>query len=183
MTPFHPIPAALSPEECHALVTLCAAAPKKDAGLVRGTTAHQIRRAELVWLDDLPHAAWVMERMLRLVADANRESFGFDLTDFAESAQVARYGAERSGHFDWHSDIGAGALAARRKLTVVVQLSEPSDYDGGSLELRPHSSIRTVPRDRGSAVVFPSFVLHRVTPVTRGTRWSLTLWSHGPAFR
>jgi PKHD-type hydroxylase len=124
-----------------------------------------------------------MDRMMRVVAQANRESFGFDLDEFAESPQVARYGAEREGHFDWHSDIGAGALAQKRKLTVVVQLSDHGDYDGGVLEVWPDSHVRSAPRERGTAVIFPSFCLHRVTPVTRGTRWSLTLWSHGPAFR
>lgn len=183
MTPLHILPQALSPAECDTLVALCAEAPKKDAGLVRGATSHQIRRADLVWLDDLPQAAWVMDRMIRLVGQANREAFGFDLDEFAESPQVARYGAERQGHFDWHSDIGAGALAQKRKLTIVVQLSDPADYDGGTLELRPDSTVRQAPRDRGTAVIFPSFVLHRVTPVSLGTRWSLTLWSHGPAFR
>ena len=183
MTPCHLIPAALTFAECDALTALCAAAPKKDAGLVRATTAHQIRRADLVWLDDLPQASWVIDRMIRLVGQANREDFGFDLTEFAESPQVARYTAERAGHFDWHTDIGSGALAAKRKLTVVVQLSDPADYDGGTLELRPDSTVVQAPCDRGTAIVFPSFVLHRVTPVNTGTRWSLTLWSHGPAFR
>jgi PKHD-type hydroxylase len=183
MTPFHLIPQALSAAECESLIALCKAAPMKDAGLVRQTTAHQIRRAELSWLDDLPEASWVMDRMMRLVAQANREAFGFDLTEFAESPQVARYGAEREGHFDWHSDIGTGTLAAKRKLTIVVQLSEPQDYENGTLELQPDSNIRHAPRYQGTAILFPSFVLHRVTPVTKGTRWSLTLWSHGPAFR
>ena len=182
MNRFHTIAAALSASECDRLVALCAAAPLKDAGLVRATN-HQIRRADLVWLDDLPGAAWVIDRMIGVVAEANRESFGFDLTDFAESPQVARYTAEREGHFDWHTDIGAGVLAAKRKLTVVVQLSDPAAYDGGGLELRPDSNVHAAARDQGTAMIFPSFVLHRVTPVTQGTRWSLTLWSHGPAFR
>ena len=183
MTPFYVIPQALSAAECDGLIALCQAAPMKDAGLVRQTTAHQIRRAELSWLDDIPDASWVMERMMRLVAQANREAFGFDLSEFAESPQVARYGAEREGHFDWHADIGAGALAAKRKLTIVVQLSAPEDYENGALEVWPDSTIRQAPRERGTAILFPSFALHRVTPVTCGTRWSLTLWSHGPAFR
>ena len=183
MTPFHLIPLALSQSECDTLIALCQSAPMTDAGLVRATTAHRIRRAELSWLDDLPEAAWVMDRMMRVVAETNREAFNFDLTEFAESPQVARYGAEREAHFDWHSDIGSGALAVKRKLTIVVQLSDPLDYDNGNLELRPDANIHPTPRDRGTAIVFPSFVLHRVTPVTKGTRWSLTLWSHGPAFR
>ncbi|HCZ00021.1 MAG: oxidoreductase [Rhodobacterales bacterium RIFCSPHIGHO2_02_FULL_62_130] len=177
------LPEALTPDQCDALLALVQAHQMKDAGLVRGATAHQIRRAEIAWLDDIPQAAWVMERMMSLTARANRETFGFDLTDFGESPQVARYGAEREGHFDWHSDIGAGTWAAKRKLTIVVQLSDPADYTGGTLELRPDSNVAEAPRARGTAIVFPSFVLHRVTPVTTGTRWSLTLWSHGPSFR
>jgi PKHD-type hydroxylase len=177
------LPEALTPDQCDALLALVQAHQMKDAGLVRGATAHQIRRAEIAWLDDIPQASWVMERMMSLTARANRETFGFDLTDFGESPQVARYGAEREGHFDWHSDIGAGTWAAKRKLTIVVQLSDPADYTGGTLELRPDSNVAEAPRTRGTAIVFPSFVLHRVTPVTTGTRWSLTLWSHGPAFR
>lgn len=183
MTPFHTLPDALGAEDCAGLVALARTAQMRDAGLVGGETRHGIRRADIAWLDDLPEAAPVMDRLAGLVARANREAFGFDLTDLAESAQVARYGAERSGHFDWHSDIGAGALAARRKLTIVVQLSNPADYAGGVLELRPDSNIHAAAVKRGTATVFPSFVLHRVTPVSAGERWSLTLWAHGPAFR
>jgi PKHD-type hydroxylase len=183
MRALHLVPDAFSAPDCDQLCALARAAPQADAGLVGGQTAHSIRRADLVWLADHPAADWVMDRMVRIVAEANRESFGFDLQDFAESAQIARYGAERQGHFDWHSDIGAGALAAKRKLTIVVQLSDPAEYEGGQLELRPDSSITTAPRQKGMAMVFPSFVLHRVTPVTAGERLSLTLWSHGPAFR
>ncbi|WP_435259735.1 2OG-Fe(II) oxygenase [Thioclava sp. FR2] len=178
----HFAPDAFSPDECDQITALARDATR-DAGLVGGQTAHSIRRADICWLDDVPGADWVLDRMMRIVAEANRESFGYDLTDFGESPQVARYGAEREGHFDWHSDIGAGAWAAKRKLTIVVQLSDPTDYDGGALELRPNSNITSAPRQRGLATIFPSFVLHRVTPVTAGERWSLTLWSHGPAFR
>ncbi|MEO5613299.1 MAG: 2OG-Fe(II) oxygenase [Cypionkella sp.] len=174
---------ALSPDECDRLISLIAAHHLKDAGLVRGTTAHNIRRAEIAWLDDIPEASWVLERMISLTAQANREAFQFDLSDFGESPQVARYTAEREGHFDWHSDIGAGNWAAKRKLTIVVQLSDPTSYEGGTLELRPDSNITQAPRTRGTATIFPSFTLHRVTPLIAGTRWSLTLWAHGPAFR
>lgn len=187
MPSFLTLPEALSRAECDRLIGLVQASDLRDAKVVGGVEgaaeAPQIRRAEVAWLDDIPGAAWVMDRMIRLVADANRASFNFDLTEFGESPQVARYGAERAGHFDWHSDIGAGAWAAKRKLTVVVQLSDPAAYEGGRLELWPDSSISAAPRACGQAAIFPSHVLHRVTPVTRGTRWSLTLWAHGPAFR
>jgi PKHD-type hydroxylase len=179
----HQIPEVLSPDECSSLTNLASSAPLREGGLVGGVSDERIRRAGLVWVDDLADAGWVMDRMVGTVAKANRETFGFDLTDFAESAQIARYGSDRQGHFDWHSDIGAGEFAARRKLTVVVQLSSGGDYTGGDLELRPDSGIQSASREIGCATLFPSFVLHRVTPVTAGVRWSLTLWAHGPAFR
>lgn len=183
MTPFHLIPDALSPDDCDRLLAAVRTAPARDGGLVGGRSDPGMRRADLVWVDDLPGFDWVMDRMTALVAEGNRQAFGFDLTDFGESAQVARYGAEREGHFAWHSDIGRGPLAARRKLTVVVQLSDPAAYDGGALELWPAAQVEQAPRQRGLATVFPSFILHRVTPVTAGERFSLTLWAHGPAFR
>jgi PKHD-type hydroxylase len=181
VTPFHTIAGALTAQECRAAVDL-AQAHGLRAGRLVGQVASDLRRAELAWVDDLADGAWIMDRMVRVVGDANRV-FGFALDDFAESAQIARYGAEGAGHFDWHSDIGAGALAARRKLTIVVQLSDPADYAGGQLQLQPDSNLRVAETAQGTATIFPSFVLHRVTPVTVGVRWSLTLWAHGPAFR
>lgn len=183
MTPFYRLQDALSPDDCDRAQAMATAGDMRDAGLVRQAKDHDIRRADIAWLDDLPAGAWLMEQLIGTVAEANRSSFGFDISEFSESAQIARYSAERQGHFDWHSDIGAGALAATRKLTIVVQLSDPDAYEGGVLELRADSNVHQAPRLQGMATVFPSFVLHRVTPVTAGTRWSLTLWAHGPAFR
>ena len=183
MTQIHRQPAALSAKDCARLITLVQAHQMKDAGLVGGTSAPQIRRAKLAWLDDIPDAAWVLKAMIACVAAANRDTFNFDLTDFGESPQVARYTAAGADHFDWHADIGAGVWAAKRKLTIVVQLSDPAEYEGGTLQLRPDSNVIDAATPRGTATIFPSFVLHRVTPVTMGTRWSLTLWAHGPAFR
>ena len=183
MSPFHVMPGAMSPTECADLTNLCTSAPMRDAALVGATTAHQVRRADILWLDDLPGAAWVMDRMIGIIVVANREGYGFDLTDFGESAQVARYDAARAAHFDWHADIGGGMWAMRRKLTVVVQLSDPDAYQGGALNIWSGHTPQTAPREIGTAIVFPSFHLHRVQPVTTGLRWSLTLWAHGPTFR
>lgn len=179
---FHTVTGAFSPAECARITEAADAAQSADARLVRGGRDHNLRRADLVWIDDLPDMTWVTDRLIDVVRDANR-AFGFDLDAMQESPQVARYGADREGHFGWHSDIGDGALAARRKLTVVVQLSEPEHYDGGALELMPSANVVAAPVARGSAVAFPSYVLHRVAPVSRGVRHSLTIWAHGPAFR
>lgn len=182
MLSVHTIPEGFSAGECALLRAMAAAMPAADAGLVRQNRDHNLRRADLVWVDDIPGAEWVMDRIIDLVRSANR-AFGFDITAFHESPQIAHYAAVRDGHFDWHADIGDGPFARQRKLTMVAQLSEPDDYDGGQLELMPSAQVIAAARPCGAVTIFPSYVLHRVTPVTRGDRLSLTVWAHGPAFR
>ncbi|WP_343503180.1 2OG-Fe(II) oxygenase [Alloyangia pacifica] len=183
MITVHSIPEAFSETDCARLIEIARTAEASDARLVGQQRAHNLRRADLVWLDDVAGAEWVMDRIIELVRDANRSAYDFALDAFDESAQIARYGAEREGHFDWHSDIGEGRLAARRKLTMVVQLSDEGDYEGGALEVMPSNHIVTAGKERGTATLFPSYMLHRVTPVSSGERHSLTIWAHGPAFR
>lgn len=76
-------------------------------------------------------------RIIDLVADVNRNVFDFSLTEFAEDAQIACYAGDLRGHYDWHSDVGASEVARRRKLTMVIQLSDPDQYEGGQLQLNP----------------------------------------------
>ena len=183
MLQVHGVEAAFSAEECDAILVLARESETSDARLVGRASDHNLRRAELVWLDEVEGSDWIMTRIIDLMRVANREIYGFDLSDFAESPQVARYGAEREGHFAWHADIGDGPLAARRKLTLVTQLSEPGAYQGGTLEVWMNSNLATAPLEPGTAVLFPSFALHRVTPVTEGERFSFTVWAHGAPFR
>jgi len=183
MITIHSVLGAFSFAECDAIVAISRASEAKDAKLVGQNKDHDIRRADLVWLDEVEGAGWVMDRIIEVVREANRGVYDFALTEFAESPQVARYGGERKGHFDWHSDIGEGVIARQRKLTMVAQLSDPGDYEGGALEVWPPTAVITAPRDRGTLTFFPSYLLHRVTPVVAGERFSLTQWAHGPAFR
>ena len=126
---------------------------------------------------------WVFQRLLETFAEANRQHFRFDIEEFAERIQLAWYGADDGGFFDWHVDLGNSPTASRRKLTMVVQLSAPASYEGGHLETNADGVIRRASRLVGSAILMPSFVLHRVEPVRYGERYSLTLWSHDPIFR
>lgn len=183
MITVHHVPQAFSAADCARITEIAAGATASDARLVGQNKDHNLRRADLVWLDDVPGTDWVMDRIIDVVRDANRAVYQFDIEGFDESAQVARYGAEREGHFDWHSDVGDGRLAARRKLTMVVQLSRPDSYEGGTLQVQPSAHVTEAPREQGTATLFPSYLLHRVTPVTEGERHSLTIWAHGPAFR
>ena len=179
----HSIVDGFTQAECNSILNAVASAPASDALLVGHNRDPNLRRAKLVWLDEVDSMGWVMERLIEVVRTANRNWFDFDLSEFAESPQIASYDASDSGHFTWHSDIGDGPMARKRKLTLVAQLCKPGSYDGGDLEVMPGAHIIASNRTQGSITIFPSFHLHQVTPVTRGTRHSLTVWAHGPKFR
>jgi len=183
MTSVHSVPDAFSAGECERITAAITVAAATDALLVGRTKDHTLRRAKLVWMDEVDGLGWVMERLIELVRSANNDQFDFDVREFSESPQVASYTAADGGHFAWHSDIGRGPLAAKRKLTLVLQLSDPGCYDGGDLEIMPSAQVLTANRAQGCVSIFPSFALHQVTPVRGGTRRSLTLWAHGPSFR
>jgi hypothetical protein len=89
------------------------------------------------------------------------------------------------GSPEWHSDytIQSGREALQPKLVAVIQCSRPTDYSGGQLEIYSGERILTGSRDRGDMVIFPSFLLHRRLPVTRGGRLALIAVLHGPPFR
>ena len=121
---------------------------------------------------------WVYEKMDAAVGAANRNC-QFELNGF-EVFQIAAY--QNGGHYDWHMDLGKGPTSTR-KLGISLQLSDGNDYEGGDLEFRGGGAPPVAPRDIGTMIVFPSFMQHRITPVTRGVRRSLVAWVHGRPFR
>lgn len=171
-----------SPLECKRIIAIARAETFTGARLVRSTRHDKTRSASVTWLTEDGDNAWAFRRLIGAVAEANRHHFHFDFDEFAERMQVARYRAETGDFFDWHADIGDGPLASRRKLTISVQLSEAGSYEGGDLETNSDGHVRRASRVCGTALLLPSIVLHRVTPVTAGERYSLTLWAHGPEF-
>ncbi|NVK35101.1 MAG: 2OG-Fe(II) oxygenase [Rhodobacteraceae bacterium] len=179
----HAVPKLFTRSETSEIIRLSAQGNQDRGGLVGGIRHDNIRRADISWLEDQTTASWVMDRIVDGVAQANRDFFNFDISEFKERLQVAAYDETDEGHYDWHSDIGDGAIASQRKLTIVVQLSEDLDYEGGELGINLGTSVHTASRENGDATLFASFMLHRVQPVKKGTRHSLTCWCHGPGFR
>jgi PKHD-type hydroxylase len=107
--------------------------------------------------------------------------FDFELTGLFEQLQFTVY-EEAGSHYDWHLDKMLSDLPPR-KLSLVLQLSDPEEYTGGDLELFVSSNPIKIERKRGLLTAFPSFTLHRVTPVTSGIRKSLVAWVGGPKFK
>lgn len=124
---------------------------------------------------------WLYEKLTYLVMRMNDNFFNFDLWGFAENLQFTQYVAP-TGKYDTHIDKCFSLQV--RKLSIVVQLSDPSDYDGCDLELlnMGESKPEKMKRDRGCLIAFPSYTLHRVTPATRGVRNSLVAWVTGKPF-
>lgn len=140
----------------------------------------ELRKSAVVALEPEPKHAWIFDRIAGLASSVNFERYGFDILGIHEPLQLAEYGVD--DFFQWHMDFGPGPSSCR-KLSLTVQLSDPASYAGGNLQFMINDQAVDAPRDRGSVVIFPSFVLHRVTPVTEGTRRSVVGWISGIPYR
>lgn len=158
------------------------AMPLQEAivGTETGNVCPQIRKSKTAWMnyDSCP---MLYDRLAFIARNLNGQYFDFDLHGFVEDFQYTVYGPEKE-HYVWHMDKGPSS-GPPRKLSLVLQLSDPSEYDGGDLELMDSNTPIAVTKAKGMVYAFPSYILHRVTPITRGTRRSLVVWTCGPRFR
>ena len=149
-----------------------------------------VRDSEIAWLDE----KWIYNKIIPIVNSAN-QSAGWNFQhEFVEPAQFTKYGLNQ--YYGWHYDGGMDIHNAKygknlnRKLSVTINLVDETDYEGGNLrfDFGPHQhgeryiECKEI-RPRGSVVVFPSFIYHQVTPVTKGTRYSLVMWFNGKPFK
>ena len=175
--------AVFSPEDCSAIEAL--AGETRGAGIAQADEAdsddeHAYRKSRVSWLRPGPETNWVFEKAQEFVIKANAHAYRMDLAGFTEPLQVAEYGEGQ--YYDWHLDVGADRFSIR-KLSFIVQLTDPASYEGGAVELRFARESQAIPTTRGAMAVFPSYLLHRVNPVTRGLRKSLVGWIGGPHYR
>jgi PKHD-type hydroxylase len=152
-----------------------------EGKLSYGNTNAHLRRSRVVFLGPEQRYAWLYNRLWAAVQVCNPQYFDVDVASVEANVQIARYDSADSGFYDWHLDFGPAQPL--RKLSISVQLSNPEDYDGGDVELLYGNAPTKLDRTRGAFIIFPSFMLHRVTPVTRGTRWSLVAWILGKRWR
>ena len=141
----------------------------------------EIRRSQIWFFDPSPQTEFIFGPLREVIGQLN-QGYQFELGGFATGCQIARYAEDVQGHYDWHIDLGPEKFS-RRKLSLSVQLSAADAYDGGDLEFHLSGLDRERMRQQGTLIAFPSFHEHRVTPVTRGERYSLVAWVDGPPFR
>lgn len=171
---------AISNEMCDFVLAERASMPKKDAtvGIDNEGSTEGIRSTIIAWA---PRNYWLEGIMLNNIMYANKECGWNFVADTTEQVQLAEYG--EGNYYGWHMDTFLLANQANdRKLTAVIQLNDPSEYEGGELQIK-NSGVESIPLQKGSIVVFPSYLMHQATKVTKGTRYSGALWVSGPAFR
>ena len=141
-------------------------------------TLQNIRRCTIQWIKD----DWLHALLWSYVESVNTSTFGFDLLERAE-IQLVTYTADELGHYDWHHDVQwYGQTPHDRKLSLTIQLTESDAYHGGNFEfeeVQTNADFRSI----GTILIFPSYLRHRITPVTQGERKALVAWFYGPRWR
>lgn len=170
-------------QELEKIIQIGESQPKIKATTVGDEKDHKVsdyRVSDISWIPNFSDSEWLFNRIADLAIKANSEMWNFDIWDYQDDLQYTSYYGN-GGHYDWHADLGVGI--SNRKLSVVLQLSDASEYEGGELQMNTGGSILNVPKQKGLICFFPSFVLHRVTPLSSGLRRSLVTWLCGANLR
>ena len=172
-----------TPEECAKIISDNASQNYGEKSTVGSDSNRayrpETREVETYSIDLNEKTGWVFERIAAAVATANAEYFRFNLLGITHSLQLLHYKGEDQSHYDWHIDAGPES-SATRKISVSVPLTPEDEYDGGILEVNSNGVMMQATKEQGSIGMFPSFCLHRVTPVTKGERWVIVIWVNGP---
>jgi PKHD-type hydroxylase len=166
-----------SGEECARTIGLSKVFAAEPARIEGAEHARGFRDTTVHFIPHNRDTNWLYHKLMTAVVEANDRCWQFDITGFFQDLQLLRYQGDQRQHYTWHMDIGPGADSGR-KISISVQLSAAEDYAGGELELNS-GKILSAPREAGAIVLFPSFMLHRVSPVTTGERWALVGWVQG----
>ena len=151
-----------------------------QTGVALGEDA-EYRRSQVAWINVEDQHSWIYNTVTWNIQTVNRDYFEYDLTHI-EPLQFTEYDGSYQGHYGKHLDIGRN-MGGSRKLSFIIQLSNPEDYKGGEVRLHYSGEPLVLPKERGKMIFFPSWALHDVTPVTQGIRRSLVGWVAGPKFK
>ena len=172
-------------EECDALIALTKSVYGNQAsvgGSIDNSAVQQNIRSAIIYdlLNDSENR-WIYEKVLKSIVIANKIHFDFEISGIIHNLQLIEYNTNDKkypGHYNWHVDAGNGDPATR-KISYVAQISDPSDYEGCELVVNNFGNEIIANKERGSVHLFPSYMVHKVTPITKGKRFSLVIWVHG----
>ena len=162
-----------------------------DKGTVIGNPKARVSNVKFYnWDPKNENTAWIFQKMNSVITHINNLYYGFDLNGYT-SFQYTEYEAQENGKYDWHMDISLGQIKPNnmidtRKLSVTMCVNEPGDeYEGGEFQINNcnEKECETITTKKGRMIIFPSFMIHRVAPVTKGKRKSIVVWVEGPKFK
>jgi PKHD-type hydroxylase len=175
------IKSVFNEEECDFIKNLNENLERHESKVNWGAKNNHKRDTDLFWLNGNESSFWIFDRIIDLLANVNQNHFRYELDGKIRAFQLGRY--RNNQGYEWHQDLGSNN-ESRRKLTISIQLSKSSDYDGGELQFfRSENEPAICTKEIGSVTIFPSWMLHRVTQITKGERWSLANWIEGPPFK
>jgi PKHD-type hydroxylase len=148
----------------------------------RKENTDHMRITRVAWMERNPTSEWIFVRLEEVVLKLNSQFYKYDLFGLVEALQYTIYDDAEGGHYNWHVDLGVKTVEPR-KISLSLQLTDPSQYEGCNLVLDAGEGPYAAERARGTVISFPSYVLHRVTPIESGVRKSLVIWVAGPEFR
>lgn len=151
------------------------------------------RRSKVFWITpNHPQLFYIHKRYWEIVTSINNDFYKAHITDLPP-IQFTQYSDQYQGEYKMHMDLNwlethvhAANPNHQRKISAIVQLSNPNSYEGGTFEFGPEvpeKPSQEIVRKRGMMTVFPSFLHHAVHPVTKGIRYSLVGWFEGPPWR
>lgn len=157
----------------------------EQAKIASGEVENKTRSSKVNFLFPSEETKWIFDRIKEVTDNVNDRLFHFDLRYFP-NVQFTSYST--GDYYDWHMDLIPNETRQlfSRKLSLSVVLSDPLEHEGGELEINRYADdsceIALKP-EQGTVVFFPSFIQHRVTKVTKGTRYSLVVWVEGDKFK
>jgi len=159
---------------------------------IEQTPNEKVRKSNVRFHNRNENTAWIYERLNWVIQQLNEQFYGFDLYGY-DRIQYTEYESVEGGKYDFHMDIVMGRnipvdmqTQGIRKLSLTIALNEPGvDFEGGHFQINQGQEIDTENAElkKGRIIAFPSFMIHRVTPVTKGKRKSLVVWVMGSKFK
>lgn len=169
--------------EIQKIIALCNKLPQTQGSLSTNNKIDtSIRESTISWVPINNETRWIYQRFTECIHKVNEDFFQYDLTKI-EKLQFTRYYGNQKGFYAPHTDDNVGHFYDNRKLSFVMQLTEPEEYEGGELRLHVSRNYDAIPKEKGLITFFPSHTLHECTPVTSGTRCTLVGWIYGPKLK
>lgn len=181
------VPTELPDEMISCMIKFVEELQMQDSYIGVNAIDNRIRSSKHAWL---AWDTWIAGIMHNMMISANKEYFNYDLTHFETQIQATVYTGDNNDFYSWHVDGGTeqvkveNDVVLERKLSCSLILSDPEEYTGGELQFHYDKNFFYSTRpEKGTAVVFPAWVPHRVRPVKSGKRISLVAWMNGPCFK